>query len=71
MTMSEVEARLAEATELYQRGRKLMFDEPDEAVALLQQSLRLHVDLGMGTDSKAASVYLAYGQALVRIRSSD
>ena len=61
----ESDPRLVEATSLYQRGRKLTFDDPDEAVSLLEQSLKLHVDLGLGTDVRAAVVYLAYGLALV------
>ena len=47
-------------------GRKLLFDEPDTAVELLQKALEIHVTLGLGNSPKAADVYLAYGQALVR-----
>ena len=65
--MTSSETLLSEATDLYQRGRKLRFNDPDSAIELLEKSLRMHVELGLGTDPKAAAVYLAYGTALVRL----
>ena len=57
--------QLAEATDLLKRGRKLMFDDPDAAVELLQQALKLHAEAGTDNKATAAPVYLAYVMALV------
>jgi hypothetical protein len=65
MANEESSNRIEEAYALFKRGEKLIFSDPEVAVGLLQQSLKIHVDLGLGIDIKAAPVYLAYGMVLV------
>ncbi|GAX82395.1 hypothetical protein CEUSTIGMA_g9823.t1 [Chlamydomonas eustigma] len=70
--MSNVESsdQCNEAYSLFTKGKKAIFSDPDTAVGLLQQSLKIYVDLGLGIDVKVAPVYLAYGMVLVEIARS-